>query len=358
MRTLRLAVLAAALQGAVACQQAQEPRLLVSLKTDQAEAVLAILEAREAGGEAGSRAWERLFTSEGYRRLKAREAAMQVPFTDQEFREFVRSPELADRGPALRRALEAWKAADIRAAAARAFAYLPDGAVIRASVYPVIKPKANSFVHDLDTDPAIFLYLDPERNADKFVNTVAHELHHVGFAGACPDPEADAEADPEADAAGGVGTALDWASGFGEGVAMLAAAGSPDVHPHAASMPEERAVWDRDAALFERDMKRIQAFLLDLAQARLTDEAEIRRRGFELIVAEDVPQGPFYTVGWTVAATIEAGLGRDSLLAALCDPAAFLSAYNRAATGANRDREGPLALWSDSLIRALTIGGR
>lgn len=347
MRALRLAVLAVVVQGGVACGQVEEPRLLVSLKTDEAEAVLAILEARADGGEARGEAWERLFASEGYRRLKAREAAMQVPFTDQEFREFVRSPALADRQPALRRTLEAWKEADIRAAAARAFAYLPEGAVIRASVYPVIKPKGNSFVHDLDTDPAIFLYLDPERNADKFVNTVAHELHHVGFAGACPDPERDV--------AGGVRTALDWATGFGEGVAVLAAAGSPDVHPHAASPPEERAIWDRDVGHVDRDMQRIQDFLLDLAEERLTDEPEVLRRGFELVVSEGVPQGPFYTVGWQVAATIEAGLGRDTLVASLCDPAAFLSAYNRAAARANSHGDAAVPLWSDSLIRALSV---
>jgi len=37
-----------------------------------------------------------------------------------------------------------------------------------------------------------------------------------------------------------------WIGAFGEGFAMLAAAGGPAIHPHAVSSPEERARWDKD----------------------------------------------------------------------------------------------------------------
>ncbi len=324
----------------------QEHRLQVRMGTAEAEAVLAILDARARGEDVAYGAWDRLLATEGYRRLKEREAAMQRAFTDAEFRAFVLEPQLAERAPALRRTLEAWRGADLDTAAARAFAYLPDGATILATVYPVIKPKPNSFVWDLEDDPAIFLYLNPDLSAAKFENTVAHELHHAGFAGACPPLDTTAPAP--------VARALEWATAFGEGVAVLAAAGGPAVHPHAASPPEERAVWDRDVANVDRDLPRIEAFLLDVAEGRVTDEAETRELGFELIVAEGVPQGPFYTVGWHVASTIERELGRDRLVATLCRPAAFLAAYNQAAAAVNRRGEGPLPLWSERLIEALT----
>ena len=58
----------------------------------------------------------------------------------------------------------------------------PTEAYIHAKVFPVIKPITNSFVFETTTDPAIFLYLDPEESAAKFENTVAHELHHIGYA--------------------------------------------------------------------------------------------------------------------------------------------------------------------------------
>lgn len=319
-------------------------RLQVTLVTDQAEAVLAILQERATGSSVETAAWERLFTSEGYRRLQKREAAMGVPFTDEEFRQFVVDEELLSRATSLRETLREWTSLNPQAAARRAFAYLPAGAMIRAKVYPVIKPKSNSFVFDLEGSPAIFLYLDPEVTSSKFENTVAHELHHIGLASACPDE------DPELPE--GVRRARRWATGFGEGVAMLAAAGGADVHPHAVSESEERQVWDRDLANLRRDMERIETFLLDLAEGSVTDEAEIRRRGFELIVSEGVPQGPFYTVGWHLAATVERELGRDRLRSALCDPATLLSDYNQAARAANRRGED-VPLWSTGLVKML-----
>lgn len=323
---------------------AQEERLEVTVVTDEAEAVLAILESRSRGAEPEAGAWERLFGSEGYRRLKEREAAMRVPFTDDEFRAFVEEQSLAPRRSALRETLDAWTAADAGVAARRAFAYLPPGAAIRAKVYPVIKPKSNSFVFDLDGDPAVFLYVDPEVGASRFESTVAHELHHIGVAEACSDSEA--EGPP------GVRTALQWMSALSEGLAMLAAAGGPDVHPHAASDPEERAVWDRHVANVARELGRLESFLLDVAEERLTDPEEIRTRGFSFISSDGVPQGAFYTVGWHIGATIERELGRERLLAVMCDRAELVATYDRAARAAN-ERGEDLPLFSERLLEIL-----
>ena len=47
---------------------------------------------------------------------------------------------------------------------------------------------------------------------------------------------------------------------MGEGFAMLAAAGGPDIHPHAVSDAKERARWDHDLANFNEDLKKVESF--------------------------------------------------------------------------------------------------
>ena len=41
----------------------------------------------------------------------------------------------------------------------------------------MVKPKTNSFVFETTSNPAIFLYLDPEESQSEFENIVAHESH-------------------------------------------------------------------------------------------------------------------------------------------------------------------------------------
>ena len=86
-------------------------------------------------------------------------------------------------------------------------------------------------------------------------------------------------------------------------------------------------------------------------------EAESRRRGFAFIASDDVPPGAFYTVGWHMAATIERELGRERVVATLCDPLQLLRDYNRSVGRASREsteRIEPVPpTWSDSLLRRL-----
>ncbi|MCL6481608.1 MAG: hypothetical protein K6U02_07770 [Firmicutes bacterium] len=256
------------------------------------------------------------------------------------------SAELLERADAHSRTLKSWKQADLTAAAQRALAYLPARTRLRAKIYPVIKPKTNSFVFELETDPAIFLYLDPELTPAQFENTVAHELHHVGLSTACLPwfESAEFKQQPEE-----VRTVLEWVGAFGEGLAMLAAAGGPDVHPHATSPAEDRARWDRDVANFNADLRKIEQSFLDVLNRRLKTEEEIRNVAFSFFGV----QGPWYTVGWKMAVTIEQGLGRDELIARLCNPAELLIAYNEAGARHNAATGESLALWSPELLSRL-----
>ena len=285
---------------------APDARLRVPLVTDEAEAVLDILDARAVGKTPDDSAWRRLFSTEGYRRLRDRETSLSRPFEESTFREFVLSADLLERAPALRRTLREWTRVDPSKAARRAFAYLPDRAVIRANVYPVIKPRTNSFVFEPATNPAIFLYLDPKVPPAKLENTVTHELHHIGVANACSDDPKDLPANVKA--------ARGWMSGFAEGRAVLAAAGSPDVHPHTTSDAAERAIWDRDVAHVARDLARLESFFTALLDGKL-DEKAAYEQGMAFISTEDVPQGAYYTVGWTMAAAVERRFGRARLVA-------------------------------------------
>lgn len=341
--SIALCVLLTACSGSV--PSAADPRLDVRFVTDEPEAVLAILDARAAGRVPSTDDWSRLFESEGYRRLQAREASLGRGFSDSSFRAFVESDSLLLRREALSRTLEAWKRLDPEGAAARAFDYLPPGSRVQARIYPSIKPRENSFVFEPRENPAIFLFLDPAVTPAKLENILAHELHHIGIAGACPS-------EPNSDLPPGLREAVDWMGGFAEGIAVLAAAGGSAVHPHASSDSAERAVWDRDIGQAATDVQRLEGFFTDLMDRRLTEE-EALRIGFTFVNTGEVPQGAFYTVGWLMAATVERELGGDRLVDGLCDSRRLILDYEEAAERieATRGMTGPR--WSAGFVARL-----
>jgi hypothetical protein len=198
----------------------------VRLVTDEAEAVLAILAKKRASQPITETDWQGVFSSEGYVRLKQRELSLRRSFEDNDFKAFALSDQRAERARALEETLARWNSADITIAARLALAYLPKDSRIRAKIYPVIKPRENSFVFDVRNDPAIFLYLDPGVSREKFENTLAHELHHIGYGSGCPSKQTSeeiAKLQPSAR------TVVEMISAFGEGFAMLAAAGGRSV---------------------------------------------------------------------------------------------------------------------------------
>lgn len=320
-------------------------RLHVTLQTDEAHAVLSILAEREAGKPVADSDWQQLFDSEGYRRLKKRELSMNRPFDDEDFRNFVLSPELLKKAAGLRRTLASWKQADINKPAAMALAYLPLQAEIRARIYPVIKPASNSFVFEVKSDPAIFLYLNPEVSEEKFENTVAHELHHIGYGSACPAKEMHQALEQQP---ANVREMVQWIGAFGEGFAMLAAAGGPDVHPHAVSPAEDRQRWDHDMADFAKNQQELDGFFRRILSGKPTNE-QADKQAFSYFGI----QGPWYTVGYKMAVTIEKTYGRPRLIQAMCNPATLLSTYNAAVKESSGRGNELLPLWSPEIIAAL-----
>jgi hypothetical protein len=319
--------------GFTASTHSDSAALDVRVVTDEADAVLAILTKKQDGQAITEADWQRVLASEGYVRLKKREAAMRRAFADDAFKTFVLSDTLAERAAAIAETLNQWKRADVSASVGRALAYLPKGARIRAKIYPVIKPLENSFVFEAQTDPAIFLYIDPAKTREQFENTLAHELHHIGYSGSCAAQD---ESPAFKKLPPNVQTLRQWVGAFGEGAAMLAAAGGPDVHPHETSKAEGRARWDKDMANFNDDLKRVEKFFMDILEKRLTEEARIRAAGFAFFGV----QGPWYTVGWKMAVTIEKTYGRARLIDSLCDTRKLL------------------ALWSTALIKGISNPGK
>lgn len=320
-------------------------RVQLQFNTSEADAVLAILQKRAAGSTVADSDWQRLFNTEPYVRLKKREAGMHRDFTDADFKKFVLSPQLAAKESALRHTLDAWKKADLNASARRVLAYLPDRAVIKANVYATIKPVTNSFVVESQTDPAIFLYLDPEESAAKFENTVAHELHHIGYSSITSLAEA-----RQKDVPSNAKPAVEWMGAFGEGFAMLAAAGGPATDPHASSSSKEHARWDHDLAHFNSDLIAVQQFFLDLIDNRLVDKDKIRERASSFF---GDAQGAWYTVGYKMAVIVEKRYGRKVLIDCMLDPRELLARYNNAAKEINDLGHDKVALWSPELLQKI-----
>lgn len=324
------------------CVTGAAPQTAVRFDDSEARAVLVILQELQSGKQPGESEWATLFATEGYRRLKQREAEFKRPFSDDDFRKFVTSPQLVAKTNDLQRTLGAWSGEDLTQMESRARAYLPAGAALRATIYPLIKPKTNSFVYQLDTNPAVMLYVDPTITGDQFSNTVSHELLHVGDAENCPPRNAAAQEKSYSTAQKAY---LDWLSAFGEGWAVLAAAGGPGRNPHWEDSARERAVWDAQMATYDTDFQNLAAFFTQIADGTLTGNA-IANTGFTFF---GVDQGPWYTVGYKMDTTIEREFGRSRLIASLCDKRDYFATYNRAAQQEN-GKGAHLPLWPDNLV--------
>jgi hypothetical protein len=334
---------------AFSASAADPSRIQITLDSSEADQVLAILALRRDNKPIEEAQWQNLFATEPYQRLKQREKKIgeqfhepRVAFSDEDFEKFVLSEDLLKQAERLQETISQWKKADMYQTADRVLQYLPSSAVIRAKVYPVIKPRRNSFVWEASTNPAIFLYLDPEVSRQKFENTVAHELHHIGLASVESGYDRKIAALSERARA-----AAEWMGAFGEGFAMLAAAGGPDVDPHAASSAAEHARWDHDMANFDTDLQSVNGFFLDILNGKLSSRDAIDAKASSFFGA----QGPWYTVGYKMVVMVEKRFGRPALIETMLDPRRLLVLYNEAAAEQNAAGKEQLPLWSDELLK-------
>lgn len=340
--------------AALYSQNAPE-RCRVKMDTSQAEAVLEILATRQAKQEIPPAQWQKLFTCEPYRRLKEREAAIAKMFgrpgglTDEAFRAFVLSDALLAKAPALKKTLEAWKTMDSAKSAERILAFLPVGAQIHATVYPLIKPAENSFVWDVKTNPAIMLALNPSVGAQEFENMLAHEMHHIGLRSSS---QLAFQKELKSKLSAPVQSCMECLGGFGEGHAMLAAAGGADKDPQAYSKPDVRSAWVKGMANFEADQKALEAFFLDILAGKFPNDDALNEKFFSF---HNDYQGAWYTVGYKMAQLVEQRFGRPALLETMRDTRLLLRDYNRAARELNAKGEVKPPLWSEGLLKKLGI---
>jgi hypothetical protein len=318
----------------------------LQLDSSEADQAIVILERERSGRPVAEQEWKRLFATAPYRALKGREASMGRSFTDDQFKAFLSSPEALAQRDIWKRTVAGMKTADMTTIGKRVLNWLPAGATLGAKVFPEIKPLQNSFVwkQQPGDSPAIFLAVQ-KQSRDSFENTVAHELHHIGL----DSLEARQEA-LQAGLPAQVKLAVKWMGAFGEGEAMLAAAGSTDRHPHWEDDAAARARWDGDLMHFDADLKSVQDLLLDILDGKPTTDAEIQKRAAPFWGY----QGAWYTVGYEMAALVDKRFGRKSFDECLLDPRLLLERYNEVAREANA-QGASLETWSPELMRKLQL---
>jgi hypothetical protein len=326
-------------------------RIQLTVDSSEADQVLAILAVRSHGQTVPDSEWQKLFTTVPYQRLKQRQAAVakklnnSAAFTDDAFKLFVLSDDLLRRAASLSNTLQRWTTADLRKDAERVLTYLPPSATIRAKVYPVIEPGTDSFLWDAPSDPAVFLYLQAGMRTGKFENNVAHELYHIGLGSVANYNRMIASLAAPAHAA------AEWMSAFGEGAAMLAAAGGPNVDPHLTSSAKEHARWEHDMGQFASDLPTVNQFFLDVVNGKLTDGAvQDKGKSFYGI------QGPWFTLGYKMSVMVEQRFGRQALIGAMLDPRCLLVLYNQTAAEQNSAGKPNLPQWSDDILSAVQAG--
>ncbi|MGB7731965.1 MAG: DUF5700 domain-containing putative Zn-dependent protease [Candidatus Acidiferrum sp.] len=323
---------------------ATDPQVQLTLDNSEARQALVILHKEQAHKSVEDDDWQKLFATIPYQWLKARETGLRRGFTDESFRKFMQAPETQGRAEEWEQTLAGMERANMAGLGQRVLAWLPAGAVIQARVFPLIKPMTNSFVWRNEHDePAIFIYLEKQTQA-QFETIVTHECHHIGLFGLETQQEKMFAELPTT-----VKTAAELMGAFGEGEAVLAAIGSTDLRPHWEDDAPTRARWDSDMMHFNQDLVSLTQFFDDVLNGKLKGDA-IQEKASTFFGY----QGPWYTVGYEMAALVEKRFGRKVFTDCLLDPRLLLLRYNEVATEANKNGAS-LALWPEDLLRRIYV---
>ncbi|MFZ5354526.1 MAG: DUF5700 domain-containing putative Zn-dependent protease [Bacillota bacterium] len=312
----------------------------IKLIADEIEKALELMDKHRRGSAIMESDWEQFFSTKGYMWLKEREKSMGRCFEDEEFKSFLLSQEMLNKYEEYSKAVESIKGIDVGVLAAKALSYLPAGARIETCIVPLIKEKTNSFVYSVDGKLCVFLYVNTAATKEKLENTITHELHHIGF-DSIMNLDRYKELKPE------VRKAVEWTYAFGEGFAMIAAAGGAKVHPNGHDK-ELKDIWDESMKGFNEDMKRLENFFLSVISCRTPlDKAD--ENAFEFFGL----QGPWYTVGWKMAAVVELIKGKEKLIECMTDPRKFLKSYNECVDSYNNTYGEGLEKWSQAFLDSL-----
>lgn len=308
---------------------------------DQCEAALEVIEFNVKGNPTlRNSSLEKLFNTKGYLWLKERELAMGElgqAFSDEKFKEFILSDNLKEKLHQLQAVLSKLRDLDMEEMVEKAQGYLPEDFPIDSYLVPLIKPLENSFVYQIDGKIAVFLYLNPQYTKAEMENIIIHELHHVGLGEIY-------KAIPSQIENSGLREIFRWTQALGEGYAMLAAAGGVDQHPVFYDS-ELKNKWDQRMDSFADDFEQVNKFFIKLLKQEL-NEADAMEKGFEMFGI----QGPWYTVGWQVAVTIEKVYGRKSLIECIANPLQQFAMFNNAIKIHNLEQRIVPLGWSGEII--------
>jgi Putative zinc dependent peptidase (DUF5700) len=191
--------------------------------------------------------------------------------------------------------------------------------------------------------PAIFVYMERQTQA-QFETVVAHECHHIGLFSLEAQQKTVLAGLPE-----NLSQAAEWMGAFGEGEAVLAAAGSTNLRPHWEDDALARARWDSDMMRFNQNLATLTQFFDDVLDGKLKGDA-IQEKASTFFGY----QGPWYTVGYEMAALVDKRFGRKVFTDCLLDPRLLLVRYNQVAAEANRNGAA-LALWPESLLQRMYV---
>ncbi len=288
--------------------------------------------------------WKNLYSSKGYKWLVKRENDMGNEFSKNEFKSFLLDENQINKYENYMKSWELLKNIELDQLLAKTKKYLPEKAKIDTKIIPVIKPKNNSFVHEIKNKLVLFIYLEPGISSAKLENKLIHELHHIGFDDIYT-PEKYNYLSQRSQ------KIIEWTNAFGEGFAMLAAAGGPNNHPNKFE-EKSKQKWDSNIKRFNKDFELIEEFFDRILKDDFSSEKELYERGYELMV-NNGGQGSWYTVGWKIAVVIEKILGKEVLLDCMLELTKLYPRYNEAVKNYNEKFNENLKSWSDKIINSL-----